>query len=100
MISRSSFWCGDPALALLLEAVQDEHRFLKLHRVDRAVRATRVVFDHFQDTNAAEALEHLRRVVPITMLGEVQGVTEELPHLNRQRHQVFLAAPDPDQRFF
>jgi len=36
-------------LALLLEAMQDEHGFLELDRVDGAVRAARVVFDHLQD---------------------------------------------------
>jgi len=80
--------------------VQDEHRLLELHGIDCAVRTACIILNHFEDTGAAEALEHLRRVVPIAVLGEVQGVTEELPHVDRKRHQVFLAAPDPDQRFF
>ena len=65
--------------------MQDEHRFLELHGVDRAVGAARVIFDHFQDAGAAEALEQLRRVVPIAVLGEVQGVTEELPHVGESQ---------------
>jgi hypothetical protein len=56
----------------------------------------RVVFDHFQDTDTAEVLEHLRRVVLIAvlivLLGEVQGVTEELPHVARQRHPVGMSS--------
>ena len=50
---------GDPARALLLEAVQDEHRFLELHGVDHAVLAARLVFDHFQNAGADETLEAL-----------------------------------------
>gem|GEM_PF-6997440 len=54
----------------------------------------------FQDAGSAEAFHHLRRVMPIAALREVQGVTEELPHVGREGHQVFFTAPDPDERFF
>lgn len=96
----SSFGVAIPLLLFFLEAVQDEHRFLELHGIDRAVGATCVVLDDFQDAGTAEALEHFRRIVPVAVLGEVQGMPEELAHAGRKRHQVLLAAPDPDERFF
>jgi hypothetical protein len=91
---------GDSAFALLLETVQDEHGFREFYGVDGAVRAASIVFDDFQNAGAAEALERLRRVVPVAMLREVEGVAEELPHVERELQQVLFAAPYPNERFF
>jgi hypothetical protein len=38
--------------------------------------------------------------LPATPLREIQGMTEELPHVDRKRHQVLLGAADPFERFF
>jgi hypothetical protein len=91
---------GDPALTLLLETVQDEHRFRKLDRVDRSIRAASIVFDDFQHASAAEALERRGRVVLVAHLRQRQRATETPPHIRRQRHQVFVAARDPLERLF
>lgn len=99
-MSMSSFGVAIPLLLFFWKQLQDEHGFLELHGVDGAMRTACIVFDHFQDAGAAEALEHFSRVVPITALREVQGVTEKLTHVGRKRHQIFLAAPDPDEWFF
>lgn len=96
----SSFGVIDSALALLLEAVQDEHGFLELHGIDSAISAAYIVFDHFQDASTAETLEHFSRVVSTTALREIQGMTEKLTYFGRKRHQIFLAAPNPDEWFF
>ncbi len=55
-----------------------------LEKVLIAVRATWHHLDHFQDAGTAEALEHLCRVVLAAALGDVQGVTEELPHVHER----------------
>lgn len=89
-----------PAFALLLEAMQHEHGFFELDGVDGSVRSSRIVFNHLQNPRASESLQYLAGIVPLTILGKVQGVTEELPYANWQRHQVLLAAPNPDQRLF
>ena len=57
---------GDAALALLLKAVKDEHRFCKLHGLHGAVSATHIVFHHLKNPGTTEAFEHLDRVVPVT----------------------------------
>ena len=54
------FWRGDPALALLLEAVQDEHGFLELHGVDGAIRAAGIVCDNLERSSAPESVKYLR----------------------------------------
>ena len=74
---------GDPALALLLEAVQDEHRFRELDRVDRSIRAAGIVFDHLQHAGTTEALEHLGRIVLVAHLCQRQRVTETPTHIGR-----------------
>jgi hypothetical protein len=89
-----------PAFALLLEAVQDEDSLFELDGVDGPVRPSGIVFDDLQNTSASEALHRLCCVVLLAVLRKVQGVAEELPHGDRQVHQVSLAAPDPDQRLF
>ena len=71
---------GDPLLALLLDAVQDERGFFELHGVDGAVRATGIVIDHLEHTGAAKALEHLRCVMLIARLSKGQCITKEPPH--------------------
>src|SRR3546814_21077726 len=58
-------WRGDSALALLLEAVQDEHRFRKLDRVYRSIGAAGIVFDDLQHAGTTEPLEHLCCVILI-----------------------------------
>ena len=35
----------------------------------------------------------------LAILGKVQSVAEELPHRDRKRHQILLAAPNPEERF-
>jgi len=94
------FWRDNSALALLLEAVQDKHRLLELHGVDGTIRSADIVFDYLQDTGTSEAFEHFRRVVLPAVLGEVQGVTEELPYVGGERHQVFFATSEPHERLF
>jgi hypothetical protein len=80
--------------------MQHEDGFFELDGVDGPVRPSRIVFDHLQHSCASESLQHLAGVVLLAVLGKIQGVTEELPYANRQRHQVFFAAPNPDQRLF
>jgi len=57
-------------LALLLEAVQDEHSLLELHRVDGTIRATRIVFDNLKHSGTPEILKHLRCIVLIAGLSK------------------------------
>jgi hypothetical protein len=38
--------------------------------------------------------------VSISALGEIQRMTEELPHFRRKRHQILLAATQPDEQLF
>jgi hypothetical protein len=73
---------------------------VELDGVDGPVGPIGIVFDHFQHSGASEVLHHLGSVVLLAILSKVQSVTEKLPHTDRQRHQVLLAAPDPDQRLF
>lgn len=89
---------GDPALALLFKAVQDEHRLLELDGVNRTVRAADAVFDDLQDSGAIKPLENFRRIMLDATLRKVQCVTEELSHRNRQCHQIPLAAANPYER--
>jgi hypothetical protein len=89
-----------PAFALFLEAMQHKDGFFELDGVDSTVRPSRIVFNHLQNSRASESLQDLGCVMLLAILGKVQGVTEELPHYNRQSHQVPFAAPNPEQRFF
>src|SRR3546814_1299946 len=73
-------WRGDSALALLLEAVQDEHRFRKLDRVYRSIGAAGIVFDDLQHAGTTEPLEHLCRS---------EEHTSELQSLMRISYAVF-----------
>jgi hypothetical protein len=91
-------WRLDSALAFLLKAVQNENCFLKSDAVYRAVGTTRIVFDNFQHSCASKALQHLGGIVPLTILREMESVPEELPHENWKRHQISLAASDPNER--
>ena len=100
MISMSSFGVAIPCLLFFLETMQDEHCFLELHGVDRTIRAAGIVFDDFQHTGTAEALHHFRCVVSVHALGEIQGMTKEPAHLHRRRHQILLAATQPDEQLF
>ena len=100
MISMSSFGVAIPCLHFFLETMQYEHCFLELHGVDRAIHAASIIFDSFQHAGTAEALQHLRCVVSISALGEIQGMPEELPHFRRKRHQILLAATQPDEQLF
>ncbi len=75
--------------------MQNENRLPKLDRVDGAVSSVRIVLRYFQNSGSAETLQYLGGVVLLALLGKIQGVTEKLPHRNRQHHQVFLAAPHP-----
>ena len=50
---------GDAALALLLEAVKDEHCFGKFHGVDGAVSASRIIFHHFKYASTAKRFNTL-----------------------------------------
>jgi hypothetical protein len=88
------------ALALLLEAMQHEHRFLQFDGIDGSVGPIRIVLDRLQHSRASESLHRLAGVVLLAVLGKVQGVAEELPHTNRKSHQILFAAPNPDQRLF
>ena len=83
-----------------MEAVQDEHDFLELYGVDGTIRAAGIVFDYLKNAGTAKSFEHLRCFVPTTLLREIQGMTEELPHVDWKRHQVLLCAPDPFERLF
>ena len=61
-------WRGNAALAFLLEAVENEHRFWKLHGVHGTVGAANLAFHHLKNPGATEAFEYLGCVVPITSL--------------------------------
>jgi hypothetical protein len=78
--------------------VKDKHRFRELHRVNGAIGTAYIVLDDLKDTGTAEALERLCRVMLIPSLSEIQGMTEELPHIERKRHEVALAPANPDQQ--
>lgn len=90
----------DAAPTLLLETMQNENNFLELHGVDRAVRSPGIVLDNFNHASTAKALEGLRGDMLTTLLGEVQGVTEELSQVGGKFHQIFLAVPNPLERTF
>ena len=62
----------DPALALLLETMQNEDSLLELHGVDRAIRSADIVLHYFNNASATKALEGLRGDMLTTLLGEVQ----------------------------
>ncbi len=57
---------GDAALALLLEAVKDEHGLSKLDGLHGAVGATNIDFHHLKHASTTTALEHFGRVVFVT----------------------------------
>ena len=97
-MSMSGFGVAIPLL-LLLEAVQDEHRFRERHRVDCSIRAAGIVFADLQHADTTEALEHLRCIVLVAHLCQRQRVTEPPTHVGRQRHQILVAAPDLFERF-
>lgn len=97
MMSMSAFGVAMPRLLFILETVQNKHGLRELHRVDGAIGAAGIALDDLQNACAAEALERLRRLVLLAALREVQGVAEKLAHLDGQRHQVLLAAPNPDE---
>ena len=59
-MSMSPFWRGDPALALLLEAVPDEQGFFELDGVDGTIGATDIVFHNLEHSGAPESVKHLR----------------------------------------
>ena len=80
--------------------MQHEHSFLELYGVDGTIRAAGIVFDYLNDASTAKAFERLRCVMLTTSLCKVQGVTEELPHVGRKRHQILFSAPNPFERFF
>jgi len=80
--------------------MENEYGLLKPDRVNSAVSSIRVVFNNLQHTGASEALERLDCIVPIAVLRKVQSVTEELSYGDRKRHQVLLAAANPDERPF
>ena len=80
--------------------MQNEHGLLELHGVDGTIRAASIVFDYLNDATTAKAFERFRCVMLITSLCKVQGVTEELPHGSRKRHQILFSAPNPAERFF
>jgi hypothetical protein len=80
--------------------VQDKYRFLDFHRIDRAICAAGVVFDHFQHAGTAKALEHFRGIVLVTSLRKGQRVTEQPPYVDRQRHEILVTARYPFERFF
>ena len=68
MTSMSTFGVAIPLLLFFLEAMQDEHRFGKLDRVDRAVRTASIVFYDLKHAGTSEALERLCGVVLIADL--------------------------------
>src|ERR1700679_1258071 len=77
------FRCGNPMLALLLEAVQDEYRFLELHRIDRAICAASVIFDDLKHTGTTKAFKRFRRIMLIASLSKRQREPKKSPHVNR-----------------
>jgi hypothetical protein len=80
--------------------VQDEDCFLKPDGVHGAIRSVRIVFDHLQHRSVSKAFQRLGCFVPLAVPSKMQCMPEEPSHKNRQRHQVLLAAPNPDQRCF
>jgi hypothetical protein len=56
--------------------MQHNHRRGKSHGVDGAVRIASLRFDNLQDAPASESLQHLRVVVPLSGLGDVQRVSK------------------------
>src|SRR6266567_1024622 len=90
----------DSTLALLLKTVQNEYGLLEPDCVHSAVCSIRVVFNDLQHSGASEALERLCSIVCFAVLSEVQSMTEEFSYRNRKRHQVLLAAANPDEGLF
>lgn len=73
-------------------------RFLESYGIDGAKSAANLVFHDLKHTCSAESLQYLCRFVAFASLGEMQRMPEELSHWNRKRHQVPLAASNPDER--
>ncbi len=76
--------------------MQHEYRFLEFNRVNGPVRAVTTIRDGFQNSRATS--KNLGRLVLVTALRKVQGMTEKLANGHQQRHQVPLATPYPHQR--
>ena len=59
-----------------------------------------IVFDYFESAGTTKAFERLCCVMPAAPLREIQGMTEELPQLDRKRQLVLVGAADPFERLF
>lgn len=80
--------------------MKNAHGFGEFHYIDGTICAGRIVCHHLKYASAADAFERFGGIGADAALREVQGVAEELSCLDRQRHQVSLAASDPNKRFF
>jgi len=80
--------------------MQNKDSFFELHGIHGTIGATPIVFTHLKHSGAANALEHLRRIMLITGLSKETRVTEEPPYIGRSRHQAFKATAYPFERPF
>jgi hypothetical protein len=64
--------------------------------VNDPISPIRIVLNHLEHSGAPKTLQRFDCVVPLSDLGKMECVSEEFPHRNWKRHQIFLAAPDPD----
>jgi hypothetical protein len=81
-----------------LKAVENEDCRLEFDGIDGAVCPLRIVFDNLEHAGARESFEYFGSVVLLANLCKVKSMTEKLSHGNWKLQQIFLAAPDPDDR--
>ena len=92
MMSMSSFGVAMPRLLFFLKAMKYKHSLNKFHGVDRAVSTACLIFNHLQHTGTAKTFEHFGGIVSVARLRQRQSKAEIATDINRQRHQVFVAA--------
>lgn len=80
--------------------MQDKYRLFKSHCVDGAISPAHIVLNHFEDTSSTKSLEGLHCWMRTSLLREVQGISENLPHIGWKFQKVFSATADPFKRAF
>ena len=80
--------------------MQYKHSIFELDGVNHPVCATTVIFDNLKYTGTAKALKHLCGNVLLAMLSKSQGMPKEFPYIYRKFHQIFFAAPHPQEPSF
>ena len=74
--------------------MQHENRLLEFNGVCSTVRASLVILNNLQDTRTPKAFKNFGRVVLLSALGKVQGMTKELANTHGQSIESFLLLPN------